>query len=140
MPKTETHRNLHPELHSILMQFHRISERKLRAVWHVYDESDLDKAILVFDEESLVIEAEPDDDTISFQIIRNDVSDKERWLDPSTSEVWSKFIGEPFGWGWITINQQDALDGILLSFAGITPQRLLTVVASSIKENIITAI
>jgi Family of unknown function (DUF6334) len=40
-------------------------------------------------------------------------------------------------WGWITINQQDALDGILISFGGISPQVMLNVIASSIKESVI---
>jgi len=38
-----------------------------------------------------------------------------------------------FGWGWLTINQQGYIDGDMLSFAGITPRLLITVVASSLK-------
>jgi hypothetical protein len=46
-------------------------------------------------------------------------------------------IGEAFGLGWITTNQQDALNGILLSFGGIRPQVMLNLVASSIVESVI---
>jgi hypothetical protein len=53
------------------------------------------------------------------------------------SEPWRNLIGQAFGWGWITINQQDALDGILLSFDGIIPLVMLNVIASSIKESVI---
>jgi hypothetical protein len=76
-------------------------------------------------------------DTIMFRIVRSRDLNTEGWEDTGHSEPWRRFIGEVFGWGWITINQQDALDGILLSFDGITPQVMLNVMASSIKESLI---
>ena len=131
------HRNLHPNLHGLLLEFHRINGHPLRAVWRVYTEHCLDKIILEFDLDSLVVEAEPYDDTVVFHVIDNKDLKTNTWMDASHSELWSGFIGEPFGWGWITINQQDALDGILFSFAGITPQVMLNVMASSIEESVI---
>jgi hypothetical protein len=68
-----------------------------------------------------VVDAEPYDDTIVFHLSSNKDLKTDGWIDASPCEPWSGLIGEPFGWGWITINQQDALDGILLSFRGITP-------------------
>jgi hypothetical protein len=70
-------------------------------------------------------------ETFSITVVRAPMPGSRRW------KPWRGFIGEPFGWGWITINQQDALDGILISFAGITPQLMLNVMASSIEEGII---
>lgn len=131
------HRNLHPELHRILLGFHGINGFPLRKVWRFYTEQCLDKIILGFDQDSLVVEAEPYDDTIMFQIISNKALNINAWIDATHSELWRGFIGKPFGWGWITINQQDALDGILLSFGGITPQLMLNVMASSIQERVI---
>lgn len=137
MPEESLHRNLHPDLHPLLLEFHGINGHPLREVWRVYTEESLDKIVLGFDQDSLVIEAEPYDDTIVFHLISNNDRHTVGWIDASHSEPWSGFIGEPFGWGWITINQQDALDGILLSFGGITPQVMLNVMASSIEEHII---
>ena len=138
MNEESLHRNLHPELHSLLLQFHGINGEPLRSVWRVYDEGSLDKVVLEFDQDILVVEADPHDDTIAFHVIRNKDINTNGWTDASCSEPWCRFMGEMFGWGWITINQQDALDGILLSFDGITPQVMLNVMASSIKESLIS--
>jgi len=135
--KEPQNRNPHPELHPLLLKFHRISGHALRAVWHVYSDECLDKIILEFDQDCLIVEAEPDDDTIVFHLgSKSDLSRDQR-QDASSSEPWRNLIGQGFGWGWITINQQDFLDGILLSFGGIIPQVMLNVIASSIKESVI---
>jgi len=131
------HRNLHPDLHPLLSEFHGINGQPLRVVWRVYAEQCLDKIILRFDQDSLVMEAEPYDDTLVFHLTRNEDLNINGWIDASQFEPWSGFIGKPFGWGWVTINQQDALDGVLLSFDGIIPQLMLNVMASSIVESII---
>ena len=137
MQEESLHRNLHPELQPLLLRFHQISGESLRFVWRVYDENDLDKIVLEFDQNTLIVEADAYDDTIVFRVVQNGDFNTEGWIDAGHSEPWSRFIGEVFGWGWITINQQDALDGILLSFDGITPQVMLSVMASSIKESLI---
>ena len=121
----------------MLLEFHGLNGYPLRAVWRYYTEQCLDKIVLEFDQASLLVEAKPEDDTLIFHLISNNDRNRYGWIDASHSELWSGFIGEPFGWGWITINQQDALDGILLSFGGITPQLMLNVMASSIYESII---
>ena len=137
MQEESLHRNLHPELQPLLLRFHEISGKSLRSVWRVYDENNLDKIVLEFEQNTLVVEADADDDTIIFRIVNSSDLNTEGWVDAGHSEPWNRFIGEVFGWGWITVNQQDALDGILLSFGGITPQVMLSVMASSIKESLI---
>lgn len=137
MQEESLHRNLHPELQPLLLRFHEISGKSLRSVWRVYNENNLDKIVLGFDQNTLVVEANAYDDTIAFRIVRTTELNTEGWVDTEHSEPWNRFIGGVFVWGWITINQQDALDGILLSFDGITPQVMLCVMASSIKESLI---
>ena len=131
--KDQQHRNLHP----LPLEFHRINGHALRAVWHVYSDQCLDKIILEFDQDCLIAEAEPADDTIVFRSGSKSALSRDQWQDASNSEPWRDLIGRAFGWGWVTINQQDFLDGILLSFDGITPQVMLNVIASSIKESVI---
>lgn len=118
---------------SLLLNFHKIDAQVLQGVWRVYFEQSLDKIILKFDHDSLSIEAVPDDDTITLQTISNTNLNLEDAIDGSLSEPWHNFIGQSFGWGWITINQQEAVDGVLLSFRGLVPQIILNVMASSIK-------
>ena len=130
-------RKLHPDLHQMLLEFHGVNGHRLRAVWRVYEDESLDKIILEFDQDSLVVEAVSADDTVVFHLTNNSGRNTDGWIDSSRSEPWSGFIGETFGWGWITISQQDAIDGVLLSFCGIIPQIMLNVMASSIKESVI---
>jgi len=131
------HRKLHPDLHPLLLQFQEITGQPLESVWRVYEEQSLDKIILQFASLTFIIEAEPDDDTIKFEVASKQDPNTEDWLQASGIEPWSSVVGKPFSWGWLTINHFDALDGILLSFSGNTPQVLLTVVGSSIKESVV---
>jgi hypothetical protein len=120
------------EQHAFLSEFHKIDGRVLRAVWYVWMHGCLDKIIFEFDEVSLLVEAETDYDTIAVRCIGNDKLSDYSTLAGST-DLWNPFIGKPFMWGWITINQQNYLDGILLSFDTIVPNILLNVAASSIE-------
>jgi hypothetical protein len=109
----------------------------LRAVKHLYDEGCLDQIALESDQDCLIIKAELDYDTITFHVVRKEDFESGGSVNVSDSETWHSFIGQSFGWGWVIINQQGYLDGILLSFAGITPNVMLVVMASTIKESII---
>lgn len=123
------------QLRSALLKFHRLTGQTLQAVWRVYTDESLDKIILEFDNDSLIVEAEPADDTVKLQVYNGVVNKIFTAVDANHTQPWIDYLGEVFGWGWITINQQDAFDGILLSFGGITPQIMLNVMASSIKES-----
>lgn len=113
-------------------EFLPLSEMEFRSVWYVWVEGNLDKIILSFENESLVIKAEIDDDTVRLSRIQNSEIAKETNA-VRVDGIWSKYIGQKFCWGWVTINQQNYLDGIMLSFTGIYPNLLLNVIASSIK-------
>jgi len=90
--------------------------------------------ILDFGQISLIIEARSEDDTVEIWTDQGSTVAK-TGVDAGKSKPWSGLIGKPFGWGWVTINQQGYCDGVLLSFGGITPQIFLNVVASSIDES-----
>jgi len=120
-------------LNEVLGSFHRLDGQTLRAVWRIDDHGNYARVILDFDKTSFVVEACPDDDTVEFWTEETIVAAEDR-TDASKATTWTGVIGKPFGWGWITINQQGYCDGILLSFGGISPQVMLQVVASSLKE------
>ena len=114
-----------------LESFHEIEGRPLVSIWHVEQLGDLVRLILEFEAVSLIISA-VEDDSIDFKA----TTALEPKIAPDhirRSEFWKDFVGLPFGWGWVTINQQGYCDGLLLSFGGIEPQILINVVASSLK-------
>ena len=83
--------------------------------------------------------ANDNDDSIDFRIAN--VADVGNFVgvDASRQEPWAGFIGKPFSWGWITMNQQGYCDGLLLSFGEIIfPQLVFNVMASSIEVGKIT--
>lgn len=116
-----------------LSAFHEISDKPLRAIWHVSEYSCLDRVILDFGLVSLIVAAISDDDSIDFTIWKTvDLLTMPR-QDVSQSAFWKESVGRPFGWGWVTVNQQGYCDGLLISFGGIEPQIVMNVMASSIK-------
>ena len=119
-----------------LDNFRRIDGQVLRSVWQVSDEGCLSRITLYFDQSCFTIEARPDDDTVEFWT-KDAAAVFKEGIDASQSKPWNSLIGKSFGWGWVIINQQGYCDGVLLSFAGITPQVILNVVASSIVESTI---
>jgi Family of unknown function (DUF6334) len=124
-------------LRPLLDTFHGLNGLILRAISRVYVHESVGRLVLDFDQVSLVVEANSDVDTIEIGVEDRHSMSREDYIDASRSVPWSKFVGEPFGWGWLAINQQGYCDSILLSFHGITPQLLLNVIASSIKESVI---
>jgi Family of unknown function (DUF6334) len=114
----------------VLEMFHALGERPLSAVRQICTEGSLDEIIFDFGSVSMVVAADEEDDSIDIAISEGN---RPKGVDASRQEPWSELIGKPFGWGWLTINQQGYCDGILLSFGDIRPQVLLNVMASSIK-------
>jgi len=129
--KTEVAKTLAP----LLDCFHRVSGQILRAVWRVVVDGSVERVLLDFDQISLVVEADPNTDTVELWAEDKTKIRAADRMDASDSPTWRSVMGRSFGWGWITMNQQGYCDGVLLSFDGITPQIMLNVTASSIKES-----
>jgi|GEM_PF-1787142 hypothetical protein len=121
--------------YELLSVFHKVDQKILKAVWYLWVDESLDKLVFEFDEGLLFIEAEVDFDTITCRFVDINGFESIPGLVKPASKLWDDFIGKPFGWGWIAVNQQNYLDGVLLSFDGICPNILLNVMASSITVN-----
>jgi hypothetical protein len=98
-----------------------------------------DGLLLVFSTKTLLFEANEDDDTISVTCGSVTTSNHRSSFRPIRTAIWQPLVGKPFGWGWVTVNQQGYCDGALLSFDGITPSVLLGVIASSIEVSTVTS-
>ena len=116
----------------VLSAFQGIEDQRLQAVWHVFQEGSLHEVVLKFESVSLAAMA-ASDDSIGLDLTRHQSGNSDG-VDVSELDPWRAFIGKPFGWGWITMNQQGYCDGILLSFEEVAfPELVLNVVAASIK-------
>jgi Family of unknown function (DUF6334) len=120
-------------LFPLLSAFHDVNGLTLKAVSSRSSEESPASIVLDFGQKCLVVRANGKDDTVEFWSTDSPFSEGVPKNDTSNMLPWRGFIGREFGWGWVTVNQQGYLDGIVLSFGGITPQLLITVVASSLK-------
>ena len=117
----------------ILSAFHAVTGKPLQRVRSFFAEGSLSSLALDFDGASLVFVADDSDDSIDVKLAQSDPQACSDGVDASTTPPWGGMVGQPFGWGWITVNQQGYSDGVLLSFGSAFPQIALNVVASSIK-------
>lgn len=92
----------------------------------------LTRILLTFEPNTLTIDANGNDDSV--ELLVTDSSQRPPADDVSDRQPWATFIREPFGWGWLIVNQQGYCDGVLLSFRGIRPQLILIVEASEVRE------
>lgn len=120
-------------LQPLLSTFQMTQGKKLLDVRLSYFEGSLTDVTLDFDSLSLIIKADPTDDTIEVESQQPSSSGHSQVQPP-----WSSLIGKQFAFGWVTINHQGYCDGVLLSFKDFVPQIALTVSASSIKIGVIT--
>jgi hypothetical protein len=118
-------------LDPLLSSFRALDDHVLKAVLYEQECDILDSIILQFDELSLSITADGDDE-IAFEIARSSDINNSKYQDVSARDPWNRFLGKRFGWGWITINQQGYSDGLLLAFDSIIPSLVLNVAASEI--------
>src|SRR6202165_1968360 len=110
--------------------FYSLSTEAPEVLREVYEREvyqSIDRLILVFSRKLLVFEVDEDDDTVSVYAKRATALDKHGLRQKSRVGIWPHFIGKPFGWGWVTVNQQGYCDGVLLSFKGINPNVSLEV-------------
>ena len=127
-------------LFPLLSVFHEVNGLTLKAVRQEIVEELLVGLVLDFESKTLMIKADPDDDTVDFSIGSSSAQALRQSSEVSAAHPWGDFIGREFGWGWVSINQQGYLDGLVLSFGGILPQLLVTVLASSLKVLAVTDI
>jgi len=113
-------------------EFLPFSGLNIEAIWGDRVEDCLDKIILKFEKESLVIQAKPEDDSIHLFRLSNAEIDGVLESPEPVPDILSQYIGQKFAWGWVTVNQQNYMDGVVLSFNDITPKVLLNVMASSL--------
>ena len=119
---------------STLTAFHPLSGKLLQAVRYKTIHGSLTAGILGFGSRALPrwwptkMMTRSD---ISIAELGPDASDL--IIDASRTEPWAGLLAKPFFWGWIALNQQGYLDGILIIFDGVIPQVLRTVAASSNK-------
>jgi len=123
----------------MLSMFHSIGDRSLRAVWQVYTEGSMDKLVFDFGQISLIVAADENDDSIDIAVAGPNGPAPVGGVDGSQLPPWNNIVGKPFGWGWVTVNQQGYCDGLLLGFGGIVPQIALNAIASSIKVGVISS-
>jgi hypothetical protein len=117
----------------ILSKFLSFNGLEVRSIWYVWKDGCLAEIVLSFDNESIVFEAESEYDSVGINIVQRSQMDSLLASAIAAPPMWNKYVGQRFGWGWITINQQNVLDGVILSFNGIFPNLLLNVAASSIR-------
>jgi hypothetical protein len=129
-PKVRSAEALYP----VLSAFHSVGGLSLLQVSRLGQADCTTAYVLDFGSKRLVLKSCPDDDTIELSV---EIDDQPEAINVSEAGPWKSFIGQPFGWGWLTTNQQGYIDGAMLSFAGIEPSILLTVAASSISVGII---
>lgn len=122
-------------LDPILSVFREVSQQPLRSVRL---EEDQNRVILDFERGELVVQGDPDDDSIEVRFVNQGETESTQAVLVGHLDPWASFIGKPFGWGWITVNQQGYCDGLLLSFDGIDPQLLLIVAASALVVSTVT--
>jgi hypothetical protein len=117
-------------LFPLLSKFHEVSGAKLSGVTSLQEDGCQVGLAFAFGSKFLVVRAEPESDTIAVTV---ESSGSEGML-VTQLEPWSNLRGKNFGWGWMTLNQQGYMDGVLLSFEDVViPQIAITVVASRLR-------
>jgi hypothetical protein len=118
---------------TMLSSFQALGEEPLRDVRYIYADGSLDRIILYFGSRLVEVAADGTDDTIDFSV--RECGNEAGGEGPPEKRVqtWAKFLGKPLFWVWVMVGQGGYLDGLIISFGGMIPDVLLTVVASSIK-------
>ncbi len=120
-----------------LEPFQACGQKQLTAVLHG-DAEDGEVLLLVFGNDALSLKSDPDQDTLV--VVFGPVGDTGDLDDLTGDAPWSRFIGKPFFWGWLTVNQQGYTDGALISFDGVIPEVGVNVVASSLEIVLLTRV
>lgn len=124
-----------PQL-AALRSFQACGQRVLEAVLH-RDGEEGERLALVFGGDALFLSSDPDLDRllVTFGPLTDGEDD-----DLTGDAPWSRLIGKPFSWGWLTVNQRGEMDGALLSFDGVIPEVGVNVVASSLETILLSRV
>jgi hypothetical protein len=95
----------------------------------------LEEVVLDFGETCLIITANEEEDSLELRAAQRPGT--AGFVNVSESQPWTRFIGKKFGWGWLTINQLGAWDGLMLGFEAAAPEILLHAIDSSIRVRVI---
>jgi hypothetical protein len=115
-----------------LRLFDSLAGRHLGGAWLRHEHGSL--AEVVFDFGALYLAAIADGDCDTLRIELRTEETFAGFSDGSSTMPWSHHLGQPFSWGWLTINKQGYIDGALLGFGDdIYPKIALNVIASEIK-------
>jgi len=123
------------EYQSSLDAFHSLTFEdpvRLEGVYEKVEDTCRLAIMLKFEKKVLVLVADADHDTVVAYCEDADSVDLAGYVCINARSPWQTLLGQFFGWGWATINQQGYPDGVMLSFDGVTPRILLSVVASSL--------
>ena len=116
--------------------FQSISNLLLISVSEKSSEGRREEMVLDFGETCLMITANEEEDSLEVRAAQ--LPDTAGFVNVSESEPWARFVGKRFGWGWLTINQLGAWDGLVLGFEAAAPQIMLHVIDSSIRVSVIS--
>ena len=122
-------------LHDVLQPFRECQQKILTAVLQ-YDDEQSETIVLVFGTDALSLTSDPDLDVLTVSL--GPLGDVEAYDDLTADAPWSRFIGKPFFWGWLTTNQRGHTDGALMSFDGVVPEIGVNVVASSLETLLVS--
>jgi hypothetical protein len=118
-----------------LSVFQAIANLPLTSVSEKSSEGRLEEMVLSFGESCLMITANEEEDSLEVRAAQG--ADTDGFVNVSESEPWRTFVGKKFGWGWLTINQLGAWDGLILGFEAAAPQIMLHVRDSAIRVGVI---
>jgi hypothetical protein len=127
-------------LFPLLSHFHQIDGQALEAVCTFVDAGMIERIILDFGNVSLLVQADSEYDAIDFFVKDRAEVNRDGYRDVTQFDPWEQFIGKPFVWGWVIINQQGYSDGLLLSLDSIAPSIILNVIGSEIKVGLVTGL
>jgi hypothetical protein len=126
---------------SSLDSFHCLTSEEPQHLEGVYEKvEDTCRLVIMlkFENKALLILADTDHDTAVVECEDAHSLDLDGYTSINTLLPWRGLLGQVFGWGWLTINQQGYPDGVLLSFDGLVPQILLFVAASSLHVHVVS--
>lgn len=121
----------------VLNVFDGLSGRSLAGVWLRREHGLVVEIVLDFGGVFLAAAADGDFDTLRMELRAEQPLDG--LAAAHEGEPWLGYLGQPFGWGWVAMNQKGYIDGALLGFGGdgLFPKLILYVIASQVQTGVV---